>query len=213
MFDKDLQFRCRHLINAILNEGRNEQPDFRFLTVMDYRVQLERLSRKLSDDGLAVDFPGGPTDVLEFIVQAGPDAGRGAFREMRRWLAGAQRVELCDPFLMKFPPSPMFASVEEYAQALGNIFPPSVKHVDLFYNGYSKKVRPSVKRQLKEGRRLIEFNRCAIHDRFVVKDGREGKLIGTSFGGFGKKFFALIDLPSSDVKQLRAELDTLRQPI
>jgi hypothetical protein len=103
----------------------------------------------------------------------------------------------------------MFANVEDYVRALAAIFPQSVKRLDLYTNGWANGVRTPVLDALKDGRRVRHFSSDDLHDRFIIKDRQEAKAIGTSFGGFGAKFFALLDLSPQDAAEVRSELSRL----
>jgi hypothetical protein len=103
----------------------------------------------------------------------------------------------------------MFADIDAYATGLSRSFPDSVESIDIYANSYSMQVRPAVLRALRHGRTVRHFSSPHLHDRFVIKDRVDGKLLGTSFGGFGSKFFALLDLSRHDVTAVRTELQQL----
>lgn len=138
---------------------------------------------------------------IQFIVAANLGDARDGLHTLRHWLKGSEEVILCDPYLLQFTPSELFPDVEVYAKAVADLIPKSVKKVDLYTNSYSQKVRPVVLQRLKEGRNVRHFSSDQLHDRFLLKGGSEGKVLGTSLGGFGRKFFAVVDLDSADVSE------------
>ena len=147
--------------------------------------------------------------LLHLIVSGTIDSAKDGMSELRRWLKGAKKVIVCDPYFFHYPSSDLFKTVEDYAAGLRNIFPASVKDIDVYSNSYTTSVRRCVLKKMKDGRNVRHFSSHEIHDRFVIKDGKEGRLIGTSFGGFGRKFFAMIDLPPHDVCDVVSELRKL----
>ena len=192
---------------AQIKSGRPISP---LLTNREFEVVLENLCAELTaEPGGAPDVDDEPGMILELIVAGDPDAGGDAFSLLRKWLAGAEEVAICDTYLLQFRPNALFADLDSYCRALGNFIPHSVKRLDLYTNGWADAVRMPVFQALKQGRNLRHFSSDALHDRFIIKDRQEAKAMGTSFGGFGAKFFALLDLSAADAAGVRAELRRL----
>src|SRR5262249_51576926 len=63
-------------------------------------------------------------------------------------------------------------------------------------------IKKAVRRRLKEGRQLEIYDTNMIHDRYIIKDNTEGRMIGTSIGGFGAKVFTVLPLPYEDTIKL-----------
>jgi hypothetical protein len=96
---------------------------------------------------------------------------------------------ICDPCLFQFRQSAMFRDVEACARTLADVFPASVKNLDIYTNSYTKGVKPIVFRALKEGRTICLYSSSNVDGCFVIKDQSEGKIGGTLFGGSGSNFF------------------------
>ena len=150
-----------------------------------------------------------PEFALELIVAGNPQAGQTLLNGLRKWLAGASTVVLCDPYFLHFRPSKMFTDQTAYINAVSRIFPKSVTEIDLYVTGFTSTVKTEMLRSLKEGRSVRLFDTEGLHDRFILKDRYEGKVIGTSFGGLGNKFFFTENIPSDDTVEIRKELQRL----
>ncbi len=207
--NRTLRDQCRNLLEMWLAQIKNRQPMSPFLINREFEATLEHVCARLqSGDELNTSFTEEPA-MVELIVSGNPDAGGDAFSLLRKWLGGAEEVAICDPYLLQFRPTAMFANVEAYVRALKGIFPQSVKRLDLYTNGWANAVRTPVLDALKDGRRVRHFSSDDLHDRFIIKDRQTAKAMGTSFGGFGAKFFALLDLSPRDAVEVRSELSRL----
>ena len=177
----------------------------------EYRATLSSLSKSLEKEieGHSEEDCHSDEFLLHLIVSGNADAAADSLSRLRLWLRGAQKVSICDPYLFQFKETGFFPTLEEYAEALLKILPSSAKNLDIYSNSYTKSVRKCVMRKLKPGRTVRHFSSHDLDDRFIIKDGKEGKLIGTSFGGFGRKFFTMIDLPKEDVRGVVRELREL----
>lgn len=193
---------------SLVESGEIANP---LLNNAEYRASLLSLSENLEKEleGHVEDKDQLEEFRLHLIVSGNVDSAQDAMSGLRRWLSGAQKVIICDPYFLHYTSSDLYKGVEDYADGLSGIFPKSVKDIDVFSNSYTTSTRRYVMNKLKEGRRVRHFSSHQIHDRFIIKDGEEGKLIGTSFGGFGRKFFSMIDLPPDDVHAVISELRAL----
>lgn len=209
--DRALAEDCLLMFNAWMAQLRNGERVPAWARNQEFQNGLEsrceRLRAYLSEE--PPDQPAPPNDAIHLIVSGTVDAGRDGLRHLRKWLAGANEVVICDPYFLQFRPTSLFPDLRSYADGLAGLFPATVKSIDLYTNSYAKVVRPTVLRALKAGRSVRHFSSPDLHDRFVIKDRVDGMLLGTSFGGFGNKFFALLDLPRNDVAALRTELQEL----
>lgn len=179
-----------------------------FLNNAEYKNTLLSLSESLEKE-FERQAEGNDHDekfLLHLIVSGNLDAAKDGMADLRIWLRDAKKVIICDPYFLHFQSSDLYKTVEDYADGLVKIFPASVTDIDIFSNSYTQTVRRCVIKKLKDRRNIRHFSSHEIHDRFIIKDGKEGRLIGTSFGGFGRKFFAMIDLPRDDVLNVISEL-------
>jgi hypothetical protein len=125
-----------------------------------------------------------PNDSLSSILRALCEDGT-------RWLKDAQVVAICDPYIFHFEPpkkklrEPIFRSEDDYVDFIAGLVPATARHVKLYGAGYTKKIKSALKRKLKEGRTLDIFD--TFHDRYVIKNYSEGRMLGTSFGGLSSR--------------------------
>ena len=98
--------------------------------------------------------------------------------------------------------TPLFHSTDEYVNFVCGLIPRTARHVKFFGNGHTSKIKSALRCRLKEGRQLDMFSTDLIHDRYIIKDNTEGRMIGTSFGGFGNKIFTVLPLPREDTAKL-----------
>ncbi|MBB3302844.1 hypothetical protein FHT72_006825 [Rhizobium sp. BK077] len=207
--DEELRSSCLRLFEACLAQIRSGTPGPRILTSREFEATLVFLCERLKAYASRTDTAPPDGNYIHMIVRAGAEEAVDGLAHLRNWLRGAQDVIICDPYLLKFSRSDLYQSVEDYAQALAKLIPASAKQLDLYTNSYQSAVRPVVLNALKEGRNVRHFSTNLLHDRFVLKDGSEGKMIGTSFSGFGRKFFGMLDLEPTDVAAVRRELFAL----
>jgi hypothetical protein len=191
--DPTLRRDCLRLFEACLAQIRSGLPPAPSLLMSrELEFALISLCERLNADGSGVQMPSEEELVtLQLIVAANLSDARDGLHTLRHWLKGAEEVILCDPYLLQFKPTEMFPDEAAYAKAIADLFPKSVKKVDLYSNSYSQKVRLPVLQALKEGRNVRHFSSDQLHDRFLLKNGSEGKVLGTSLGGFGRKFSRL----------------------
>lgn len=211
--DPYLRRDCLRLFEACLAQIRSGLPaPPSLLMSREWEAALMSLCERLRREGEGSGRQARPDDELvtiQFIVAANVGDARDGLQTLRRWLKGSEEVILCDPYLLQFTPSAMFPDVEAYAEAIASLFSKSAKKVDLYTNSYSKRVRPAVLQRLKEGRNVRHFSSDQLHDRFLLKNLSEGKVLGTSLGGFGRRFFAVVDLAPTDVTEVVGQLRAL----
>jgi hypothetical protein len=136
---------------------------------------------------------------LELIV-LGREQAKKEFRNLRSWLKNAKTVMIVDPYILHGPSnSKLFESSEMYCDYVADLISPEAKKVTLVGNGYTNDIKKKLSLRLKEGREIKFVDTTSIHDRYIIRDSSQGKMIGTSLGGFGNKMFTILDLPSNDV--------------
>ncbi|MBO6727990.1 MULTISPECIES: hypothetical protein [Hyphomicrobiales] len=208
--DADLKRDLLRLFEACIAQIRSGKPGPSLLVSREFEATLlhycECLRAEMDEATSPYPTPRVP---IELIVKASAQDARDGLDDLRHWLRGAEEVIVCDPYFLHFKPTGMFPDIESYSDALVRLFPKTAIRVDLYTNSYQRTVRPAVLRALKEGRSVRHYMSSDLHDRFVIKDRSEGKSIGTSFGGFGRKFFAMTDLSPVDVASVMSELKKL----
>jgi hypothetical protein len=209
--NKELARSCIQQISiwqSLLEKG---QVNNVFFNNADYKAALSSLIDSLenelevgsSEDDQSDEF------FLHLIVAGNVDAAIDSLSGLRLWLKGAKKIIICDPYLFHYKRTSLFPTVEKYADGLAGILPASAEKLDVYSNSYTTSVRKCVMKEFKFRRTVRHFSSHDLHDRFIIKDGIEGKILGTSFGGFGRKFFSMIDLPAEDVKDVVSELRKL----
>jgi hypothetical protein len=147
---------------------------------------------------------------LHLVVKTGKMEAKNGIDILQNWLNGARDLIICDPYFLNFNKNGIYKDIDEYAESIIYLIPPSVMEIDLYTNSYTAKVRKAILNPLKHCRIIRHFNSNEIHDRFIIKDGLDGKMIGTSFGGFGRKFFSIVDLSLEDTLTVKRELYAIR---
>jgi len=146
-------------------------------------------------------------DAWQLIVAGGKEAEQ-AVKDLKGWLQDAQAIAICDPYIFHFklpkkqPKHPLFLSADEYVDFVANLIPRTARHVKLYGMGYTKTIQAALKSKLEINRTLNIFDTPFIHDRYVIKDYSEGRMLGTSFGGFHNKIFTILPLPREDVERI-----------
>ena len=209
--DSNLRRDCLRLFEACLAQIRSGMPGPSLLVSREFEATLMSLCERLmaEGEGNRAHMPRDEEFLIQLIVAADLGDARDGLKTLRKWLKGSTEAVLCDPYLLSFKPSALFPTVDSYAEAIAGLFPKSVTKIDLYSNSYSKKVRPAVLEALKPGRNVRHFSSDQLHDRFLLKDKTGGKVLGTSLGGFGRKFFAVVDLDPADVSLVSDHLQAL----
>lgn len=187
----------------------------------DFREMIRQLADRYQRDAQAqLDRPGkhhieaptklDPDDLMRLIV-AGKSAAKDALKDIRKWLKGAERIAICDPYIMHPKTAALFKSDDDYIGYINRLLPKSAHSVDFFGNGFTGRIRKALLHEVKEGRQVRFYDTNSIHDRYIIRDRNDGRMLGTSLGGFGNKIFTILDLPATDTKTLVTYLDKLRR--
>jgi hypothetical protein len=170
----------------------------------DYRTVLDSIEAdSAQNEEAAFDQPRAAGETLELLIRPQKTDVLDLLSRLKLWLRGAKRVIVCDPyFFQPVTKHSLFKSYEDYAERLLRLFDPDTKNIRIFCDRFNDGTKKAICEPLKEGRSVEVFSSRAIHDRFIIKDDRYGKMIGASMQGFGGKIFAVLDLPEEDVAQL-----------
>lgn len=206
----------RTALGLALAAAEGEGLAARVLQTGDSKAQLRRLLQRLSEDETSPEPHSGAVDhapgdnVTHLIVRQGDGETRSTLSYIRSWLRGSKRVTICDPYFLQPPRSASFTSEDHYVEAVVSLLPASAERVDIFCDGFKHSIRRSFARAAKEGRAELRiFVTSDIHDRFVLRED-DVKIVGTSFGGFGNKLFAVLDLSERDCEMVREQLTAIR---
>lgn len=167
---------------------------------------LSRLSQGSTLPGSGDD----ETSFMHLIVTASVEEGKDASGKLKAWLAGASDVKICDPYVFNSGPSSgLFSSDDDYIEYLVDLIPSSASKVWLFGDrsnqntSIKNKIQTALRTRRATGCLVRTFATANIHDRYIIRDGKAGKMIGASFNGFGRKIFTMLDLPAEDVAQIK----------
>lgn len=140
--------------------------------------------------------------------------------DLRRWLTGAERLVIADPYLLQGAPTSWGWSklsksqkrlkaaeyAEEINRTLGN-----VEELDVFHlPDPPSEVATAMKKIAFKGRKHRLFSTTDIHDRVWIKDATEARVVGTSFGSIGRKLAFILPLPEEDLRAFQKELQRIR---
>lgn len=141
-------------------------------------------------------------------------------KDLRQWIKGASRLVIADPYFMHGDPTSWNWSgisdkekkkrAKEYAEEIKTVFG-DVKTVEIFHlPGPPREVSTAMRKVVFAQRNVQYFPTTEIHDRVWIKDGEDARIVGTSFGGIGRKLSFMLDLPDEDRKEFEAALARIR---
>ncbi|UWQ21629.1 hypothetical protein [Jannaschia sp. W003] len=187
----------------LIESGKVDDP---IVKGAEYRAAIgficERLESQLNSTSVEIQNETTEPTILKFLIAANAPSANDAISRLRNWLKGAKHVIICDPYFFKFIPNGIYPTVEKYASSIEKMLPKSATRIDIYSNGHTITAKRAVVGKLKAGRSIRHFSSSGIHDRFLIRDNNAGKIIGTSFGGFGSKFSVVVDLSEKDVKSV-----------
>lgn len=191
------------ILMSALKAIDGDEEAIRWFSRREFRLGIEAHLKELEREiaGVQRKEPS-RNDLIHLIVSATPEAKHNAMATLRQWMRDATQIDIVDPYLLTKITGWGEAEIKRFANDLDSILPGGAT-VNVFINGYSKEVRTTVWRKIKEGRiaRLIQTDK--FHDRFIVTDSGV-KLMGASFNGLGRKISALVDLDDEDAADIRA---------
>jgi hypothetical protein len=212
LMDDQLRIDLLRLLSSLKAQLESGKPLPPYLRSPEFIATLAHHCERLEKAPTPVENQNTPSinPPLHLIVSAGSTSGETAFRNLRGWLKGSSEIIICDPYLLKYRKSDSFKTIDAYVNAINGMIPRTAKKIEIYTNSYETEVKKKLSLLLKDGREVKYINSKEIHDRFIIKGEREGKIIGTSFGGFGNKFFAVLDLSEDDAFQVKTLLRNLR---
>jgi len=124
-------------------------------------------------------------------------------------IARRRKITIVDPYLLHFGKALLYATPHDYVMEVCDLIPESAKKMRLFGTGYTSEIEAKFLGELRSGREVKFVDTTRIHDRIILRDDATAKMIGTSFGGFGRKLFAVLDFPPSDISDLKDVLNDI----
>ena len=147
------------------------------------------------------------------VVLGASRPSRSAKETLRSKLRGAGTLIVCDPYLLTLPRG---IKAKEYIHDLMSVLPlKTLRHLDIVLDKTreSPGVRLELSRQWPKSVTLQLFDDSSIHDRVWIIDEHSAFVVGTSFGGIGKKLAFLLRLPPDDLENFKKYLQRSRKPV
>lgn len=143
---------------------------------------------------------------LSIMRRGDEDTGK---RTLKSSIQNAVKLTICDPYLFHTPKT---LTESEYIAQLLSVLPlETLLELTIFYQApNSRNSYREFKNRLPEHILLRGFINDSIHDRVWIVDDIHAFAVGTSFGGIGKRYSFLLDLPQDDLRDFRAFLDELQ---
>jgi hypothetical protein len=137
-----------------------------------------------------------------------PGSRADSVRTLKGIVAGARRLTICDPYFLAASGGQEQSLLTDLRQLL------PLKTLQSLYVIYSSAFNQILKDGLQElcaqNKILLRLSRdSSFHDRVWIIDDRRGYLVGTSFGGIGKKLSFILDLPREDLQELWKYLESM----
>lgn len=129
------------------------------------------------------------------------------------WLVGAKELTVVDPYFFSFSQqNKIFHSQEKYVAWLIDLIPMGLENLEVFHlPRCNKDILDRIKDNCKRKSVALQaWETTEIHDRVLIRNGEEAKVVGTSFNGLGNKFSFVLDLPAEDLEVFRCELHRIK---
>ena len=91
---------------------------------------------------------------------------------------------------------------DDYIDSIVSLIPSTTTTIGIYGENYTSDVVKKLREKLTNVKSLKLNKSHEIHDRYIIKDSKYGKMFGTSFGGFGRKIFTALDLPEEDTQKI-----------
>jgi hypothetical protein len=129
-----------------------------------------------------------------------------ARKKLRAKLLKAESLTICDPYLFAKPPK---KNLETYLDNLLSVLPLKTLHFLVIVHD-KEKGNPQLIREFKKRIpntiKLSIRTNSTIHDRVWIVDKNTAFVVGTSFGGIGRRLSFLLDLPDDDLARFKRYL-------
>lgn len=129
-----------------------------------------------------------------------------ARKKLRLRLQNAESLTVCDPYLFAKPKK---ERAEDYLDNLLSVLPLRTLRYLTIVHDRAKEHTPLVRafeKKLPRNINLLLRPNSDIHDRVWIVDKNKAFVIGTSFGGLGKRLAFLLDLPYEDLVRFKRYL-------
>ncbi len=146
------------------------------------------------------------------ITEKNSDEGK---KKIKNWIKfKVKELVIVDPFFFSFDeakPPKGIRNLDEYVNNVCDYIPKSLKKISIYSNLTPpiKVVNKFIEVLSKKDVELVRFESNEIHDRFIIKNKKSAKIMGTSFTGLGLKLSIFVDLPDDDLKDLLEFLESI----
>jgi hypothetical protein len=172
--------------------------------------------------GLCRFAEGGSGDEVYRLLTA-PGGRAPALKELRTFLRGSERLTIVDPYILSaewgswkssgLSGKELEAKVADYCEELKEVLGAKRDRIDVFHlEAPPPDVGNAVRKLLKQAAKHVRFFPTPkIHDRVWIRDGKEARVLGTSFAGVGlRKLAFMLELPATDLLEFLVHLDEIR---
>jgi len=179
--------------------------------------RLSRIERRLStlEPQRCALAEGESANRLAYLISGLDERRNEEQRHITSWLVGTKNLTISDPYFFSFSgPNKVFRTQAQYVEWLIAFIPNEIKKLEVFHlPGPNRRIYSSIDEYCRKMAISLENHETnEIHDRVLIKDGKDAKAIGTSFGGLGNKIAFVLDLPEEDLRAFRRELHRIKNP-
>lgn len=152
----------------------------------------------------------GKTQSTELTIVLGSEASvqkKSAKDTLRARLVGAGSLMICDPWILSLPKG--ISSSREYIAQLSSVLPTnSLRHLDIVFDKSKMTlgIAEELVRKFSKTMTVTLHTDGSIHDRVWITDENRAYVVGTSFGGVGKKLAFILQLPPDDLEGFKKYL-------
>lgn len=180
--------------------------------------RLSRIERRLStlEPQRCALAEGESANRLAYLITGLDERRNEERRHITSWLAGTNKLTISDPYFFSFSgPNKVFRTQAQYVEWLIDFIPKKIEKLEVFHlPGPNRRIYSSIAEYCrKKGISLQNHETNEIHDRVLIKNDKDAKAIGTSFGGLGNKIAFVLDLPEEDLQAFRRELHRIRTAV
>ena len=202
----------RHYIE-FLKEIEKTDPESDFV---DFDMWLPRLQQWLSEER-----PNTTSRVIREMISpysyrsvdqigVSPHPHETAKQALKSRLRNAEKLMICDPYIFNVPQDTTNA---EYVRRFLSALPmKTLHHLEIVYSDRkSPSIIQELRKRLPTSVKLQLSVDESIHDRVWVVNDSKAFVVGTSFGGIGKKIAFILDLPDDDLIHFKRHLGRSRR--
>lgn len=178
---------------------------------LDSRVHKLTERKRLLDEQIKME-----KEQVSYLIVTSKNFDEGK-RKIKNWIKNkVKELTIVDPFFFSFDeskPPKNIRNLDEYVNGVCDYIPNSLEKISVYSNGTPpiKVVDKFIEVLSKKSIELIRFESNEIHDRFIIKNKKSAKIMGTSFTGLGLKLSIFVDLPDDDLQDLLEFLEPIQK--